>query len=184
VPNRKSTFFDRPFLQGDAIPAAEATEVESEGAFEAWQALQDNDKAQFANTMPMADMPANNVDPRYASTEPGALLANPPSTSPPAGAREATLDEVMVEARRFNRVCPIPPKWQELYELLPGKKGSGRNAQPPAPLTGAVWNATPALAKRMVFRDHVEWAERHGFLARVHEFLKGLPEEQWHHMGD
>lgn len=30
-----------------------------------------------------------------------------------------TLDEVLAEVQKNNRVCPQPKKWNELYELLP-----------------------------------------------------------------
>jgi len=34
------------------------------------------------------------------------------------------------------------------------------------------------------FREHIEWASEHGALDVVHDFLAGLKEEDWHHVGE
>lgn len=177
-------FLDRPYEAGDTIPAPESVEVHSQEAWDAWHDLHDRHQAQFANTAPMSDLPAAELDPGFAMTQPTGLPTARPKAQPVRGARGPTLEEVMLEARRFNRVCPVPPRWDDLYLMLPNKKGSGRNAQPAPPMSPAVWIATPALAKRMVFREHLEWADRQGFLGEVLDFLRGLPEEAWYHMGD
>ena len=40
------------------------------------------------------------------------------------------------------------------------------------------------IPKRMCFREHIEWAASHGCLQQVVSFTQGLPESDWHHMGD
>ena len=45
----------------------------------------------------------------------------------------------MLEARKNNRVCPIPARWQELYQMLPERK----NNQPTPPLVGRFMEGDP-----------------------------------------
>ncbi|HYF21319.1 MAG TPA: hypothetical protein VEA40_25880 [Ramlibacter sp.] len=97
--------------------------------------------------------------------------------------RAVTLDEVMVLARRNNRACPMPEAWAALHALLPARQAGGRSHAPPPPVDGPAWAATSGMQKRLRLRDQIEWADREGALAPVHEFLAALPEEQWHHLG-
>ena len=46
-----------------------------------------------------------------------------------------------------------------------------------------VLNARLETATPLV-REHIEWAATHGGLEQVHEFLRSLPEEEWHHLGE
>lgn len=96
----------------------------------------------------------------------------------------ATLDEVLAEVQRNNRVCPQPQKWNELYELLPNKKRKGGGWEPPLPLILAAWWNTPAMSKMLRLREHIEWASAHGVLGAVHNFLANLKEEEWHHIDE
>jgi hypothetical protein len=133
----------------------------------------------FEATAP-GDMSA--LDPAYARTEPSPLT---PSGQPASGAARAlAVEDVLLEARRNNRVCPLPPHWVALYEMLPDKKRTARGWEPAPPITGPAWATTPSMPKRMFLRDHIEWAAAHGALEPVMAFLKSLPEDQWHHMGD
>lgn len=43
-----------------------------------------------------------------------------------------TLDEVLAEVQKNNRVCPQPNKWNEIYELLPNKRRQGSTPPPRA----------------------------------------------------
>lgn len=96
----------------------------------------------------------------------------------------ATLDEVLAEAQRNNRVCPQPQKWNELYVLLPNKRRKGNGWEPPLPLTLAAWWNTPAMPKMLRLREHIEWASEQGCLDAVYTFLVNLKEEEWHHIGE
>jgi len=140
------------------------------------------------------------IDPRYARTGPASLtndqagggmstvpakLGEDPGTESEARLRRrtsrvATVDDAMVEARRNNRVCPRPNQWQTLYDMLPNRTKS----KPTPPLIGAKWNSTPSITKRTCLREHFEWAEQHGVLAQVMNFMKALPETDWFHMND
>jgi hypothetical protein len=95
-----------------------------------------------------------------------------------------TLDKVLTEAQRNNRACPLPQKWQHLYDLLPDKKRKGLGWEPSLPLILAAWWDTPDMSKMLRLREHIEWADAHGCLEDVYSFLHALPEEQWHHNGD
>lgn len=96
----------------------------------------------------------------------------------------STLEEVLAEVRKNNRVCPQPQKWRQLYDMLPDKQRKGAGWEPPLPLILAAWWDTPALLKMLRLREHVEWAVAHDCLQEVYVFLRGLPEDQWHHTGE
>lgn len=95
-----------------------------------------------------------------------------------------TLDEVLAEVQKNNRVCPQPNKWNELYELLPNKRRQGSTWVPPLPLILAAWWDTPAMLKMLRLREHIEWASEQGALGAIYEFLASLKEEDWHHVGE
>lgn len=95
-----------------------------------------------------------------------------------------TLDDVLAEAQRNNRVCPQPQRWNELYEMLPNRQRKGGGWEPALPLIHAAWWDTPAMLKMLRLREHIEWAESHGVLDEVHAYLTRLPEHEWHHLGD
>jgi hypothetical protein len=95
-----------------------------------------------------------------------------------------TLEQALAEAQKNRRVCPVPQRWQELYEMLPNKQRAGSEWEPPPPLILAAWWGTPALAKTVRFREHLEWAETQGCLDRVFHYLSALQEKDWHHLGD
>jgi hypothetical protein len=47
-----------------------------------------------------------------------------------------------------------------------------------------LWTKLSSLQKRLFFREYIEWAERHGKLGRVADFMDGLVESEWLHMGE
>lgn len=95
-----------------------------------------------------------------------------------------TVDLVLAETQKNDRVCPQPQEWQQLYELLSGKRRNGMGWEPSLPLVLAAWWDAPALSKMLRVREHIEWADTHGALEQVYVFLNALTEEQWHHIGD
>jgi hypothetical protein len=125
------------------------------------------------------------LDLAFAPTEPSHLaeIADDPIAHEPPAARTHLLNAhaLMVVARRNNRVCPRPAQWSELYQLLDGERYSDLQAPPVQPW---LWGQLSGLQKRLRFRDHVEWAERHGRLGQVAHFIGGLPEAGWVHMGE
>lgn len=95
-----------------------------------------------------------------------------------------TLEAVLAEIQKNNRVCPQPQRWQQLYEMLPQKQRKGAGWEPSLPLILAAWWGTPSLSKMLRLREHIEWAASHDCLAEVYSFLLELPEDQWHHVGE
>ena len=95
-----------------------------------------------------------------------------------------TLEDVIEEAQKNNRVCPMPRKWNELYELLPHKEREGHGWEPSLPLILGAWWDTPALPKIIRLREHIEWAFEHGCLDEIYEYFKSLEEDEWHHIGE
>lgn len=169
-----------PYQFGDPIPKPEAVERDTDTTWAEWSGLAAAENRKFADTVPSSEATRLPADERgYAPTVPAPLQKLQALPMTPIQ-RELTVVEVMVEARKNNRVCPKPAKWQQLYDMLPDKKRS----EPPPPLLDAAWNDTPSIPKRMCFREHIEWAASHGCLQQVFTFMKNLPESEWHHMGE
>ena len=170
---------DDPYGHGDPIPAPHAVERDTDSIWDLWHRTHKAHEAGFAQTAPASVPAVLDSDRAFAPTQPvgiGKARAPAPTRAP----KRLTLQDAMVEARRNNRVCPKPTRWQQLYEMLPQRTAH----EPTPPLLGNSWQATPALSKRMCLRDQLAWAETKGTLPEVLSFLKGLPEEEWHHMGD
>jgi hypothetical protein len=118
----------------------------------------------------------------YAATEPQALANVRPAPEVLSLAPlEITLYDLMAEIRKDNRVCPQPTRWLEFYRLLEEAAGGARLPSPP--LVGSAWAATPSIAKRMCFREQVEWTASHRCMNMAHLFLQSLKETDWHYMG-
>jgi hypothetical protein len=69
----------------------------------------------------------------------------------------------------------------EFYRLL--QEFADGAALPSPPLTGVAWSQTPALAKRMCFREQVEWAVTHDCVTAATTFLKSLADTDWYYLG-
>ncbi len=173
-----------PYHRDDPIPKPDAVEMNTDTTWAEWSNLTAAQNRSFAATQPATRSMGGPTHERgYAPTEPAPLQKLEARPATPVR-RELTVVEVMVEARRNNRVCPKPASWQQLFDMLPDKRRSGAGWEPAPPLVGAAWKDTPSIPKRMVFREHIEWAASHGFLPQVFKFMKDLPESDWHHMGD
>jgi hypothetical protein len=111
-----------------------------------------------------------------------------------SGADDATLSELvhhtslpwsvgtlMVRARKNNRCCPRSGPWRRLYLMLGGLHSADL---PLPPASETAWKSVPDLQKRLRFRDYLEWADSHGQLAEVVDFMDSLSETDWRHMGD
>ena len=144
-------------------------------------------KPQFPDTEPLSQPMHHSGDTSDAPTVPQPLepLAHLP-TDRPGGAPSRspasafTLQEALAEIRKDNRISPLPTRWLEFYRLL-RQEGDG-SPLPAEPLIGSAWAATPPLAKRMCFREQVEWADAHGCLGPAVIFLKSLPESDWNYV--
>lgn len=89
-----------------------------------------------------------------------------------------TLEEVLKEIKKNNRVCPQPEKWDNLYKMLPNKERVGNAWNPGLPLILAAWYDTPHLSKMLRLKEHVEWAADYGKLEGVYQLLKNLKENE------
>lgn len=144
------------------LSGAEAFEVVEKASDTSWamfQALQGQQERGFEKTRPTG-------------------LAAPQGAEPLP--EEISLDDVLVEVRRNNRVCPMPAIWQRLYAYLPN---TGPHLSK-VPATHAEWSQVPSLQKRARLREHIEWAASQGVLRQVYDALRKLPENRWHHMGE
>jgi len=95
-----------------------------------------------------------------------------------------SLDDALAVATKNNRVCPLQPEWNRLYELLPDRRRRGAGWEPALPLILAAWHDSPPFMKAIRLRKHIEWAAEHGALQEVHAFMESLPEQAWHHFGE
>lgn len=95
-----------------------------------------------------------------------------------------TTESLIAYCLKNNRVCPMPQRWNALWEMLPERKRVGGGWEPPLPLILAAWYDTPTLLKMMRLTEHIEWAGKFGCLEQVSAFLRGLPEEDWFHHGE
>ena len=95
-----------------------------------------------------------------------------------------TAEALIAYCRENQRVCPMPQQWQKLWDMLPERKQVGAGWQSPLPLILAAWNHTSDQEKIARLAEHIHWAEKHGALVVVADFLRGLPESQWHHEGE
>lgn len=174
---------DDPYVYGDTIPSPDALEKNTDTAWALFHELTEKQEARFSPTTP-GSVPAPLPDPT-AAPAPGYEATTPATMQPGAAAgREAPLgiDELMIEARRNNRVCPRLEEWQKLYAMLPGKREVDGRLQPPPPISPQAWRVTSAMVKRLCLRDHLEWAVSHNAVLPVLMFLRKLPEDRWLHM--
>ncbi len=93
-----------------------------------------------------------------------------------------SLEGVLAEVQKNNRVCPQPKRWEQLYDMLPHKQRGDGGWEPSLPLILAAWWDTPNLSKMLRFHEHIKWAADHGCLEEVYVFLQNIPEDQWHHL--
>jgi hypothetical protein len=156
---QRDSYRNTPSILATLQCLPEVVETDSDSSWQMFLALQSQDQSPYAPTQP-SDMQA-----LYAS--------------PPGAPSRLTVQDVMTEARRQNRVAPCEQRWQQLHVLL---KAAGRG-EPPPPIAGAEASATPPLVKRIRVRDQVEWAAQHGLLEGLYQFFTALPENQWLHMG-
>lgn len=92
-----------------------------------------------------------------------------------------TVESLMAYCRENGRVCPLPMHWHRLWEHLPNRRQLGIGWEPALPMTLASWRASDQ-SKILRLTEHIEWAEKHGGLQPVADFLRKLPEADWHHV--
>lgn len=95
-----------------------------------------------------------------------------------------TPETLVAYCRECDRVCPVPTRWNELWQMLPDKVQVGSGWNPPLPLILGAWHYASNLEKMLRLADHIAWAQEHGVLGKISDFLRALPEGEWHHLKD
>jgi hypothetical protein len=95
-----------------------------------------------------------------------------------------TYDGLISYCTRNGRVCPQPNQWKAVWEMLPNRRRKGGGWEPSLPLILGSWWDTTDAQKKSRLRQHVRWANEHGVLAELSEFILSLQEDQWHHEGE
>jgi hypothetical protein len=95
-----------------------------------------------------------------------------------------TLDQLIEYCKAKYRICPQPQLWNEMWNKLKDKKQIGAGWQPPLPLILAAWWEASPVAKQQRLMQHLDWAESHGQLKEISDYLTSLTEELWFHIDD
>jgi hypothetical protein len=94
------------------------------------------------------------------------------------------LELLLAYCKDNSRVCPIPTRWNELYDLmLTGRHNFGARQGPRRPLILAAWSE-PAELKALRLEEQLKWADNNNNLDPVDLFLRGLAESEWFHLVD
>lgn len=93
-------------------------------------------------------------------------------------------EELISFCRENGRVCPLPGKWNDLWNTLPARSHRDNGWEPALPLILAAWAHSSIESKRERLAEHVLWADAHDAFPEVASFLLSLPEEQWLHLGE
>lgn len=94
------------------------------------------------------------------------------------------LTELITFCGGYDRVCPMPDRWDELWEMLPNKARVGGGWEPPLPLILGAWSFSSNYEKIIRFNEHLNYSFESGCLDTVSKFLHSLNEEEWHHLSD
>jgi hypothetical protein len=89
-------------------------------------------------------------------------------------------EDAVKEFQSDGRICPLPEKWNQLWQMLPNRQRRGMGWEPAPPLILAAWQDAPHLSKMLRFREHLEWASKHSALPEVCGFLRSLKPEDWY----
>jgi len=130
------------------------------------------------------ELRVRNEGPRLATRQVSPARRGGGVTGPRAGRQHAAtlhVDDVMRLARANDRVCPTAAAWWKLHLLLDVLLRPHRSDPAPMPVEATTWSQTTDLQKRLRLREQVAWAQHHGALHVAHEFLRSLPEDDWHH---
>lgn len=90
-----------------------------------------------------------------------------------------TASAIAERCAELGRVCPMPMRWNELWELLPDRQRVGLGWEPALPLILAAWHDASDSSKFARFKEHLDWAEAHGALEEVSALLDRLGDDEW-----
>jgi len=92
--------------------------------------------------------------------------------------QKETFDTLWSYCTSNNRVCPMPMKWNDLYNILKNKDGLD------LPLILNGWEMSSPLEKSLRFKEHIKHASEQNQLDEVDKFLRNLTEDEWAHYGE
>jgi hypothetical protein len=95
-----------------------------------------------------------------------------------------TIQELIAYCTDKERICPKSQEWCLLYETLKDKRSSSVGWEPTEPLVLAAWWVTSPNSKQSRLKQQLIWADTHGQLEEMTDFLMNLTEEQWFHLND
>jgi hypothetical protein len=95
-----------------------------------------------------------------------------------------SLEELIDYCKDKERICPQPQLWNEMWNKLKDKKQIGAGWNPPLPLILAAWYDSSPNSKQFRLIQHLTWADSHGQLKEIANFLTSLNEDQWFHIND
>jgi hypothetical protein len=75
-----------------------------------------------------------------------------------------------------NRVCPNPPQWAKMHQLL---IESGGQKDVPPPLILGYWHESTLIEKSTRFEEQIDWAAKNNYLQVLTEYLLQLRSEHW-----
>lgn len=158
-----------PYQQLDPIPQPDVQERSTDTVWALWSEVRENEQKRYADTVQV--------------TVPGARA--PPMPLRPAAPPPAitSIDKLLDESKRNNRVCPRPEYWQRLDALLRAKAPAAAGKLP-KPVPPRELQMMTALARRTMFRGVIDWAAANGVTDDMLQFVRALPEAQWHHLGE
>lgn len=97
---------------------------------------------------------------------------------------DETLESLIQYCCEYNRICPMPVYWNQLWGKLKGRKRIGLGWEPPVPLILGAWWHTSDHMKQARLIEHLRWAEKEGQLDEISIYLHGLKEQNWFHIND
>ena len=86
---------------------------------------------------------------------------------------QAVENELLSYVTEDNRICPKPPEWDSMYQLLSDTKREF------PPLILASWWESTDKDKHYRLKQQINFAKEHHLLLDVAEYLLALPDEHW-----
>ena len=92
--------------------------------------------------------------------------------------QKETLESLQEYCAANNRVCPLPTKWNDMFNMLDDHE----KLDLPLILNG--WEMSSPLEKKLRFGEHIKSASTNNQLDEVGKYLRSLSEDDWAHYGE
>ena len=92
--------------------------------------------------------------------------------------KKETFETLWEYCTNNNRVCPMPMKWNDLFNLLKGHE----KLDLPLILNG--WEMSSPLEKNLRFKEHIQSAQDTEQIEEIGEYIRLLKEDDWAHYGE